>query len=234
MNPELATLLHPRVFRNCVKLYADGHYKHAALEAMTQVELALKEKSGVKNKYGVNLVTSVFGESVGIKLRVPFGEEMQGQAESLFRGAFTYYRNYAAHDGSKVDETTSLRVMILASELLDLIGTSALSFADIGGVPGLIKTGVFPDENCLLDLLRFLEGYTLPDEAADNLDEDLIVRGFTPTQLQALIEIGLVQYITHTFFTGSLEAEYEPETIGWFELTNLGKQVMVNLGKKAA
>jgi len=57
-----------------------------------------------------------------------------------------------------------------------------------------------------------LEGYALPDEAADNFDEDLMVRSFASTQLQAVIEIGLDQYTTHTFFAGSLEAEYEPGT----------------------
>ena len=70
MNIELEVLLHPRVSKHCEKLYTDEHYKHAALEAMTQVELALKEKSGVGNKYGVNLITGILGEGKGIKLRV--------------------------------------------------------------------------------------------------------------------------------------------------------------------
>jgi hypothetical protein len=46
MNVEFEALLHPRVLRHCESLVNSGHYKHAALEAMTQVELALKEKSG--------------------------------------------------------------------------------------------------------------------------------------------------------------------------------------------
>lgn len=54
MNINFESLLHPRVLEHCKKLYMDEHYKHAALEAMTQVELALKEKSEVKDKFGVN------------------------------------------------------------------------------------------------------------------------------------------------------------------------------------
>ena len=65
MNINFESLLHPRVLEHCKKLYVDEHYKHAALEAMTQVELALKEKSEVKDKFGVNLVTNLFGDGKG-------------------------------------------------------------------------------------------------------------------------------------------------------------------------
>src|SRR6266705_1847978 len=90
MNVEFDVLLHPRVLRHCESLVNNGHYKHAALEAMTQVELALKEKSGVDGKFGVNLCADLFGTGKGVKLRVPFGEESQRAAERLFTGAFAY------------------------------------------------------------------------------------------------------------------------------------------------
>jgi len=48
MNSELEELYHPRILKHCSQLVVDGHFKHAAIEAMTQVELALKEKSGTK------------------------------------------------------------------------------------------------------------------------------------------------------------------------------------------
>ena len=104
MEVNIKTLLHPRIDKHCETLFDDGHYKHVASEAMIQVELALKEQSGEKKKFGVNLTKSLFGVGRGIKLRVPFGEELQEKAELLFCGAFSYYRNYAAHDGSKIDK----------------------------------------------------------------------------------------------------------------------------------
>ena len=40
-----ADLMHERIVQSCFKLYEQDHYKHAAREAMTQVELALKDAS---------------------------------------------------------------------------------------------------------------------------------------------------------------------------------------------
>ena len=233
MNVEFETLLHPRVLKHCKQLVVDGHYKHASLEAMTQVELALKEKSGVKNKFGVNLSSNLFGESKGIKLRVPFGEEMQKQAERLFSGAFSYYRNYAAHDGSKIDKHTCLRVTILASELLNLIGASALSFADVGGISGLVQTGVFSDREQLHKLLCFLDGHILPDHVCDGFYEDLAYKGFSDTQVQALIDTGLIEYFTKSYVPSELDQldynVHPPDELGWFELTELRKEISTNL-----
>src|SRR6266567_1533688 len=194
MNVELEALLHPRVLRHCASLVNDGHYKHAALEAMTQVELALKEKSGVESKFGVNLCADLFGRGKGIKLRVPFGADSQKAAERLFTGAFAYYRNHAAHNGSHIDQRVCLRVMVLASELLDLIGASDLSFEDVGGVAGLIKTKVFQSKEHLHQLLSLLDNYTIPDDTVDGYFEDLALNGFSEAQVQAVIEVGLIEY----------------------------------------
>lgn len=234
MNVEFEILFHPRVLNHCKQLYIDGHYKHAALEAMIQVELALKEKSGVKNKFGVNLTTSLFGENKSIKLRVPFGEEMQKQAESLFSGAFSYYRNYAAHDGSKIDNRICMRVMILASELLDLIGASSLSFIDVGGVSGLVQRRVFSDKTQLRELLCFLEGHVFPDHVCNGFYEDLAYKGFSDIQVQAAIDTGLIEYITRPYTPSKLDRLFpydppSPEELGWFELTKSGKEIATNL-----
>jgi uncharacterized protein (TIGR02391 family) len=156
-------LLSPRIAKHCIPLYNDGHFKHAAHEAMIQVELALKEKGQVKdNRFGHTLMESLFGvggKGQYIRLWVPLGQELQSQAEQLFKGTFAYYRNYSAHDGSKIDQYQCLRIMILASELLDLIDASSLSFSDIGGVEGLIKAGAFASKEQVLGLLDLLDGY---------------------------------------------------------------------------
>jgi hypothetical protein len=198
---------------------------------MTQVELALKEKSNVKNKFGVNLVSSLFGDSRGIKLRVPFGDEMQKQAETLFKGAFSYYRNYCAHDGTKVDSHTSLRVMIIASELLDLIGASTLSFADVRGIEGLVKAGVFPSKNSIVELISILDGFTLPDDDPDWLEMLLDESGNTRNQLDALIDVGLVEYISQDYVAPSDLSDVDetlPSTIGSFHVTELGGKVLAD------
>ena len=109
MKGSVDRLLHSRIVKHCTPLYLDGHYKHAAAEAMTQVEQAAKEKSGITKMFGVTLMRHVFGEGTGIKLRVPFGEQMQKGARSYFEGTFAYYRNYAHHEGERIDELACLK-----------------------------------------------------------------------------------------------------------------------------
>ncbi len=225
MSDILDSLLHPRVLTHCRQLYDDGHFKHAALEAMTQVELALKEKSGVDGKYGVSLVTSLFGNGKGIKLRVPFGDAMQEHAEACFKGAFAYYRNYCAHDGHKVDDQICIRILVLASELLDLVGASRISFRDVGGIAGLIRVGTFGSKESVVDLLHQLDGATLPDDDLGWLEDSLLGRGFSFDQVMALVDTGLVEYESHEYlvpFEMLAERDSLPATVGQFHLTELG------------
>jgi len=231
MDIEIESLLHARILKHCKQLYIDGHHKHSAHEAMIQVELAIKEKlesAGTKNNgYGVFLITNLFGKDrLGIKLRIPLGDDLQSDAEILFKGAFKYYRNYCAHDGSQINSTICLRILILASELLDLIGISYLSFEDVGGVNGLVKVGAFKDKSELLDLLDFLNGYTIEDDTCDGFYETFYEKGFAESQLTAVIELDLIVYCTKAY-DSSLDFKnepYPPEEISWFELTDLGKK----------
>lgn len=197
---------------------------------MKQVELALKEKSGVKNKYGVNLATSLFGKGKGIKLRVPFGDNLQDQAEYLFVGAFSYYRNYSAHNGSEINNISCPRILVIASELLDLIGASDISFADVGGIPGLIHTGVFNSNSQVYNLLNCLEDNVLTDHVCDGFYEELAYKGLSESHVQAVIETGLVEYITEPYIPSAMDKHvvYIPDELGCFQLTTLGKEVLTS------
>ncbi|HIJ74624.1 MAG TPA: TIGR02391 family protein, partial [Candidatus Hydrogenedentes bacterium] len=199
MNSYVASLLHPRVATRCTKLFDDGHYPDAAYRAMNEVEVALKEKSGVRNKFGSSLVRFLFGNGCAVKLRVPFGEQMQEKAERLFCAAFSYYRNYAAHEGGRIDERICVRMLILASELLDLVGASTVSFADIGGLHGLIRYGEFESEESVRTLLRFLDGYQIVNDVVDGFFEELALKGYSERQLGAVIDTGLIEYLSSRY-----------------------------------
>lgn len=230
MTRNFEDLLHARIIKHCKKLVDDEHFKHAAREAMTQVELALKEKTGVKSMYGVNLIKKIFGQGQSIKLRIPFGEELQKEAESLFRGAFSYYRNYAAHDGAKIDRSACLRILIVASELLELIGASDRSFADIGGIRGLIQTGIFKDKSQIHNLLIFLNDQVLPDHVCDGFYEDLKAKGGSNSQFQAILDLGFVEYLTEPYTPSEFESAYDaPEELGIFRLTESGSTFLNEL-----
>jgi uncharacterized protein (TIGR02391 family) len=221
---EFDTILHQRIIDKCMPLYKDGHFSHAAFESMKQVELALKEKSGTGKKlYGRNLVKAVFGSGKNINLIIPLADDLQEDATELFTGALRYYRNNTAHEDSKIDNISCIRIMVLASELLSLIGASSISFTEIGGVKGLIKHGIFAEESQITDLLCLLLSEACPDDCFDGLFEDVALRGYTDNQFQSVFDLGLIVYKETDQI---INKPTDVETLGWFELTPMGQKVL--------
>lgn len=234
MQIKAEDLLSTRIVKHCLKLYENKHFKDAAREAMIQVEQALKEKGMVKsNLFGQNLIVSLFkmgGKNENVKLRVPLGEDLQGAAQKLFEGAFSYYRNYAAHDGSKINAQISLRILIIASELLDLIDASHLSFEDLGSVDDIVEATGFGNKEMLAKLLNTMDGLCCPDGGLyDILFED----GFTDLQIGAVFDLQFISYneeLVHPTVEELIIGE-NAELIGCCELTDLGRQVVEEIEK---
>ncbi|CAD6493066.1 MAG: Protein of unknown function (Hypoth_ymh) [Candidatus Argoarchaeum ethanivorans] len=232
---DIDKLLHQRIIYKCKPLYEDGYFPQAASESMKQVELAIKEKTGIGEKlFGVRLVNQVFGAGKSIKLKIPLGDELQEQAKSLFKGAFSYYRNYAAHDGSKIDEIICIRVMVLASELLDLIGASSISFTEIGGVEGLIKQGIFDDETQIADLVSLLSSQVFVDETYDGMFKDLAIGGYPDSQYQAVFDLDFVELRSKIENHEFPEDPMDFDKIEWFELTPMGRKVLNQIRKSSS
>ena len=225
-------LLAPRITKNCVPQFRGGYFKGAAHEAMIQVELALKEKGRVEGtQFGVNLIKDLFGRS-GVTLRVPLGQELQADAEKFFIGVFKYYRNYAAHDGSKIDQRIALRILILASELLELIDASELTLADSGDVEGLVRVGGFENAGRLGELLALLDHYTMPAGTYDGLFEGLAMNGFKDEELTRAVELNLIEMHSGEGET-SFDSPSETEVMEWFELTKLGREALESIKAEA-
>ncbi|MDM3857792.1 MAG: TIGR02391 family protein [Aphanizomenon gracile PMC649.10] len=233
MSEGIEIQLAPRIEKHCLNLWQDGHYKHAAREAIVQVEIALKDKGLVNDsRFGKTLIDSLFtsgGKHKTIKLRVPLGNELQEQAKQYFGAVFAYYRNYLAHDGSKVDKNSAVRVLVVASELLALIDASSLSYTDLGGIDGLLKAEVFDSEDQLLGVLDTCEDYALLGDDAEGLRESIFYNyGAGENHLDAVLELDLVRYIdTHFHDLDGFEEEG-----GWLELTDLGKKFIDEIKKK--
>jgi hypothetical protein len=230
MDGKIQELLAPRITKHCLQLLQDGHFKHAAREAMVQVEIALKEKGRIEDlQVGAMLIGNLFAGKQGVKLRVPLGEELQPQAKKYFKGVFSYYRNYAAHDGSKIDEKISLRILIIASELLELIDASELTLADSGGVEGLVKIGEFGSAKRLGEILALLDEYFMPEQTYDGLFEDLAEKGFGEAELEMMIELNLVEMHSGEFETRNNQFGDQTEIMEWFQLTDLGKETLKSI-----
>ena len=234
MNEKIEVQLSPRIQKHCLNRWRDGYHKDAAREAVVQIELALKEKGMVRDKiFGKSLIDSLFtvgGKHKTVKLRVPLGEDLQEQAKHYFSSVFAYYRNYLAHDGSKVDSSIALRILVIASELLDMIDASDLSYTDLGGIEGLLKSEVFEDEYQLLGVLKTCNGYAVLGHDAEGLRETIFENyGALDHHLDAVLELDLVRYIITEFEDYPEYGRYEEG--GWLELSNLGKKFIEELEK---
>lgn len=225
MEVDLNDIIHERIINRCEKLFNDGHYPEACHRAFEIVASTIKEKTG-SQKFGRNLKTLMETGKEGIKLRIPFGEQMQKAAVDYFDAAFAYYRNYSAHEGENIDKSACMRGIIVASELLDLIGASKISFDEIGGFPGLLKYGVFTSKEDVIHLLHFLQGEQILDDICDGFYEALAYRGFSEKQLQALFDVGLIEYEISLMpgDPSSNPAGYTDVDI--FRVTALGQSVM--------
>ena len=233
MKIELDVFLHPRILKKCISLYESGFFPDAAFNAMKQVELAFKEKVGIedeKHLFGSRLYEKYLGSGKSIKLKVPLGDNLQKEAREVFKSVFSYYRNYLAHkEGNKVDKINYMRILIIASELLDLISASSISYTEIGGIEGLIKQGIFENKLQLFNLLSFISSQVFPHEAFDGMLEDLIREDYTKSQYEAVFDLGLAEYhseMRNHSFPGEPE---DWDDFGWFELTPQGRKVLNQL-----
>lgn len=230
MDDAIKKLLAPRIVKNCMRLLKDGHFRHSAREAMVQVEIALREKGKVKDvQFGTQLIGGLFAGKAGVKLRVPLGMELQNQALKYFNGVFSYYRNYTAHDGSRIDEKIALRILIIASELLELIDASELTLTDSGGVEGLVRIGGFGTAKRLGVLLNFLNSYCKPEGSHDGLFEDLGRSGLGEPELQAVFDLKLVEMHSGKFEAPNDQFSDGTDALEWFELTELGQKALESI-----
>jgi len=193
---------------------------------MNQVEMSLNKKLGiVKYVPTTKTIQEKFSGGKGLRLKVPFGEEQQENAKLLFQGAFKYYRNHAAHQDQGITKKIALRIMVIASELLDLLDVCYLSIDEIGGIEEIKAVLHIKDDERLQKLLSFIDGYHIPDDAFDGFFEGLALMGFGDEEYDKLFELDLIYYEFGPYIPGEGEV-YPPDEIGFFGLTDLGKEVI--------
>lgn len=228
-------LLHRRIIDACLPLHRDKHYKQAAHEAMSQVEQALREKGLYdKSLFGRKMIKYAFGNKDPITLEVPLGAEFQEQAQAYFESVFSYYRNYTAHETTPIDNPiVCLRILVIASELLDLISASSIPFKGDETVDALVDAKVFNGKNEFCRLLHFLDGQQFPGEGFDGFFEELANSGFSDNQYSYMFELGLVLYKSTDWQHESPLGDIIDDKFGWIEATPLGKLVLQECNNEA-
>lgn len=126
--------IHPKVKKASQELFSDGHYPSAIFEAFKQVEIAVKEKSGVKSKFGAALMQEVFSANTPI-LKVNDGVKSSDEDEQkgfmmLFMGAQIGIRDPKGHDNiEQKDPKEAMQYIAFASLLCRMVDKSTKTTA---------------------------------------------------------------------------------------------------------
>ena len=111
------------IYYTCQTLFADGHYAIAVEKAFVCVHNAVKEKSGVTDKHGAKLMSSVFNASSPVlklnQLRSESDRSEQDGYMHLYIGATTGIRNPRAHEYEFLDSPeVALELLVFANHLM--------------------------------------------------------------------------------------------------------------------
>ncbi|MEN6548089.1 MAG: TIGR02391 family protein, partial [Armatimonadia bacterium] len=208
-------------------LVEGGHYSHAARQAMILVEEELKRKSGASRQYGQRLAQKAFGGATPLQLRVALGEDAQKDASKFLEGAFGYYRNHVMHTSADIGQTKCMMILMIATELMELIGASRLAFHGMETLQQLLDCGKVSDATQLRRLLEYLDQNTTPDEAFDGLWEDLASMSMGEEHLELVADLGLVEWTRD--LPGPewpLNDPFRPDFLDTVELTADGQEML--------
>jgi len=189
----LKELLHPRVIEYCIPLFNDGYFRQAAYESFVHIEDALKQKLPYyEDKFTRGLISFAYKDKK-YKLKIPFGDDLQKKAHDYFDAVFCYYRNFVAHEPKQIDSNSCIRILLIASELLDMIDASIMPFKGLETVDDLVKKGLFKDRNDFFYVLNYLVGQYFVDEVYDGFFEEKALKGISDEQYETMFDFGLLQ-----------------------------------------
>lgn len=119
--------LHPKLRDAAWGDFVRGEYSTAVFKAYLQVEIALRDKSGIK-KNGKRLVTSAFSTKSGTLQVNSEYESDQEATMMLFSGAISLFRNAAGHNIVEYDDPErAVREFQLADLLLRMLDEIKIS-----------------------------------------------------------------------------------------------------------
>jgi len=114
-------LLHPGIVKTSKKLFNDGHYRQAVLDAFIYIIDYVKIKSGMHDLDGVPLMQTVFSAKNPV-VQLSKDSNQQLGYMWLFSGSVMGIRNFYAHKLIEIiDKQEAIELLCLASSLLRIL-----------------------------------------------------------------------------------------------------------------
>jgi uncharacterized protein (TIGR02391 family) len=122
--------LHPKVVEVSEHLLVDGHFSQAIFEAFKALEEYIRNKTGIHNKYGTNLMAQVFNENNAILTLKPShsltAKEEQEGFKLIFMGAMLAIKDPKSHTNINLQSRErALLYLSLASLLFEKVDESS-------------------------------------------------------------------------------------------------------------
>ena len=116
--------LHPIIADKVWRIFAQGSYDTAVLEAFKQVEIAVRKTGGyTKSDYGTKLMGNAFNVNNGKVTDENLHEAEKEGMRNLFLGAIGLYKNPSSHHEVEFAPEAAAEIIIIASHLLRIVDT---------------------------------------------------------------------------------------------------------------
>lgn len=114
-------LLHPVIVQEAWPTFMIGKFDKAVFDAFKQVEIAIREASGLDDYIGVDLVRKAFDEKNGPLADRDAPSSEQGALAHLIAGAIGFYKNPKSHRNIELDAEEAAEMIIFASHLMKIV-----------------------------------------------------------------------------------------------------------------
>ncbi len=115
--------LHPLIVEHAAPIFHMGKFDAAVFQAYKQVEIAVRDASGL-NLDGAGLMKTAFNKEKGLLNNLTEPSEREGLM-FVFAGAIQLFRNSTGHQNLDLDPKDAAHLLIHASYLLNLVETCA-------------------------------------------------------------------------------------------------------------
>jgi len=115
---RLGLVLHPRLEERARRQFILGEFEAAALVSMREVEIAVRERSGLPvTTLGSDLMNKAFAEAGPLTDAAAPKAEQEG-LRALYRGAISVFKNPASHRRLSYDDPVEAAEIVLFADLL--------------------------------------------------------------------------------------------------------------------